>query len=173
MNRAPLQVLVIPYRNAGSHYVFAVLRRRDEGYWQWIAGGAAVGETAYEAASREMCEEAGIAPDTPLLSLESSSTIPAYHFADHDKWGSEVLVVPERSFAVRVPDESLVLSCEHTEYRWVDCATAISLLRWDSNRTALWELNERLRRASCVSLTSMTSFASVSHLRPLCFKAGL
>jgi dATP pyrophosphohydrolase len=146
MNRTPLQVLVIPYRKVGSHFVFAVLRRRDEGYWQWIAGGAAAGETADEAASREMCEEAGIAPDTPLLSLESSSTIPACHFVDRDTWSPNVLVVPERSFAVRAPDEILVLSDEHTEYRWVDYETAMSMLRWDSNRTALWELNERLRQ---------------------------
>lgn len=146
MNRAPLQVLIIPYRNVGSHHVFAVLRRKDEGYWQWIAGGAATGETTEQAASREMWEEAGIARDTPLLPLDSRTTIPACHFADRDTWGPDVLVLPERSFAVRAPTEFIVLSDEHTEYRWVDYKIAMSMLRWESNRTALWELNERLGR---------------------------
>jgi broad specificity phosphatase PhoE len=41
---------------------------------------------------------------------------------------------------------AITLSREHTDYRWVAYAEAARLLRWDSNRTALWELNERLTR---------------------------
>ena len=40
----------------------------------------------------------------------------------------------------------LELSQEHTEYEWVDYKTALKRLRYDSNKTALWELNERLTK---------------------------
>ena len=50
----------------------------------------------------------------------------------------------ERAFGVRLDDQIIALSGEHTEYQWVTYEEAVKLLRWDSNRTALWELNERL-----------------------------
>ena len=36
------------------------------------------------------------------------------------------------------------LSNEHKEYKWVEYNEAMEKLRYDSNKTALWELNERL-----------------------------
>ena len=38
-----------------------------------------------------------------------------------------------------------MLSSEHKEYRWVKYDEAMRLLKYDSNKTALWELNERLK----------------------------
>lgn len=38
-----------------------------------------------------------------------------------------------------------MLSSEHKEYRWVEYDEAMRLLKYDSNKTALWELNERLK----------------------------
>jgi len=40
----------------------------------------------------------------------------------------------------------LLLSHEHTEYKWVDYETAREMLKYDSNRTALWELNKRIKQ---------------------------
>ncbi len=37
-----------------------------------------------------------------------------------------------------------MLSHEHIELKWECFENADSLLNWDSNKTALWELNERL-----------------------------
>ena len=39
----------------------------------------------------------------------------------------------------------LNLSHEHTEYDWVDYETAIKRLRYDSNKTALWELDNKIK----------------------------
>ena len=41
-------------------------------------------------------------------------------------------------------DEALRLSEEHAEYRWVAYEEGLRNLRWDSNKTALWELHHRL-----------------------------
>lgn len=148
MTRAPFQVLVFPYRltsNGGIEY--ALFKRRDSLYWQAIAGGGEDHETPLQAAKREAYEEGGVSPESPFMALQSVASIPVEHVAGF-LWGDDVLVIPEYSFGVQVQDPSLVLSPEHTEVRWVDYETAMSLLHWDSNRVALWELNLRLQRAA-------------------------
>ena len=43
-------------------------------------------------------------------------------------------------------DQSTIeLSSEHTIYEWVDYDTAIQRLRYDSNKTALWELDNKIK----------------------------
>jgi dATP pyrophosphohydrolase len=56
-----------------------------------------------------------------------------------------VLVIPEYAFGVRVEGTELTLSHEHTEYGWFTLDDAAKAVQWDSNRTALWELDHRLR----------------------------
>ena len=150
MARAPLQVLVLPFRRrAGVAIEYAVFRRADQAdaCWQGIAGGAEQGESADAAARREMTEEAGIRRDAPLLPLDATASVPAAHFAASKIWGPDVYVVTERAFGVRIPEgDTITLSDEHSEYRWLPYEAAAALLTWDSNKTALWELNERLQR---------------------------
>ena len=150
MERAPLQILVLPFRRrADGRIEYAVFRRADraDDCWQGIAGGAEAGETPEQAARREMMEEAGIAADARLIALDAVASVPAAAFAARDLWGPHVYVVIERAFGVRVPDDAaIVLSREHTACRWLSYEEAARLLTWDSNKTALWELNERLGR---------------------------
>ena len=54
-------------------------------------------------------------------------------------------VVPECSFAVDATGQELVLSHEHDKVSWLSYEEAARVLTWDSNRVALWELNERLK----------------------------
>ncbi len=58
--RAPFQVLVIPFRRTGTVPEFAVLKRSDASYWQFVAGGGENDETPAQAATRETEEEIGI-----------------------------------------------------------------------------------------------------------------
>jgi dihydroneopterin triphosphate diphosphatase len=146
--RAPFQVLVIPfYRDETGTLQYAVFRRdRPTGaYWQFIAGGGETGEEPLDAARREAAEEGGIDPVDSFVTLESMTTIPVINVAGF-LWGKDRLVIPERCFGVEVKDSRLVLSDEHVEYRWATYETALSLLRWDSNKNALWELDFRLRQ---------------------------
>lgn len=55
-------------------------------------------------------------------------------------------MVPEHAFAIAAQPEEIVLSHEHTGIVWLDEASAAARLTYDSNRTALWELAERIRR---------------------------
>lgn len=144
--RAPFQILVIPFRHTAAGPEYAVLKRSDAKYWQFVAGGGEEGESPALAAERETKEETSIAASGRLLRLDSMATVPKNCFAAADSWGQEVYVIPEYCFAVDVADSALALSGEHTEVRWVPYDQAFSLLKWDSNRNALWELNERLKK---------------------------
>lgn len=145
MARAAFQVLIIPYRReAGGEPLYLLLRRADSDAWQWIAGGGEDQETPDEAAKREATEEAGVSATANLLRLDSVASIPAIHFADRHLWGEKVYVIPEYSFAVEAASEEISLSGEHSECRWANYETALAMLKWDSNKTALWELHTRL-----------------------------
>jgi dihydroneopterin triphosphate diphosphatase len=139
---------VLPFRfSASGRIEFAIFRRANypEECWQGIAGGAEQGETAEQAARREMFEEAAIPADAPLIPLDSVASIPASFFRDRHLWGPATYVVPQQAFGVELSGHAIVLSDEHTEFRWVPYADAARMLRWESNKTALWELHERLR----------------------------
>lgn len=146
MARQPLQVIVIPFRESEeAGYQFAVFHRVDSSMWQFIAGGAEDGETAEQAARREAAEEAGISEGARFLRLDSCASVPRTAFSLVEHWPKDLLVVPEFSFAVEVSDQELELSHEHDKIRWLSFEDATRLLTWDSNRVALWELNERLK----------------------------
>ncbi|TPV95354.1 MAG: NUDIX domain-containing protein [Myxococcales bacterium FL481] len=144
MPRAPAQVLVLPYRGAYSTFEVAVFRRRDYDLWQFVSGGVEEGELVADAARREAWEEAGIERTAALVRLDSTTTIPACWFHAWSAWPTEVLVVPEHAFAVDVGDRVLRLSDEHSEFAWLQPVAAMQRLRFDSNKNALWELQERL-----------------------------
>jgi len=142
--RAPFQVLVIPFRLTAVGPEFAVLKRSDAGWWQFVAGGGEDDESPRQAAEREVKEEIGIDAAQHLIQLDSVATVPRDCFAA-GSWGRGVYVIPEHCFAVDAGDRPLALSGEHTELCWVPYQRAFDLLKWDSNRNALWELNARLK----------------------------
>ena len=143
--RAPFQILVIPYRRTAAGPEFAVLKRTDDGNWQFVAGGGEIGESPIEAARRETREEIGVAGK--MVRLDSTATIPKNRFRDANLWGPDVYVIPEHCFAIDVGSSVITLSGEHTTLCWVPYERAWQLLQYDSNRNALWELNERLSDA--------------------------
>ncbi len=146
MSRAPFQVLVLPYVTTDDRSVrYALLRREPTtgGYWQGVAGGGEDNETPLQAAQRETLEEAGIQSSNGWIELDSMSMVPVVQVCGF-AWGEDVLVIPNHCFGVAVTNERLVLSEEHTEYRWMTYEEAMDSLHWEDNRTALWELNHRL-----------------------------
>ena len=145
MARSRYQVLVIPYFLNHGEPVYGVFRRRDMGLWQFISGGGEDTDESIEAtARRETLEETGLSGE--YLRLDTCCSIPANCFRDSEKlWGRDCFVVPEYAFALRVDQKNITLSEEHTEYCWADYETVRGLLQYDSNRTALWELDRRLK----------------------------
>ncbi|MEW6030596.1 MAG: NUDIX hydrolase [Chloroflexota bacterium] len=145
MARAPFQVLVYPYRKTGNgEFEYVLMKRADEGYWQAIAGGGEDEETPLEAARRETYEETGIRPISDFVQLDSIESIPVTEFRDSRIWGENVYVIPQYCFGVAAQDEQIVISREHTEHKWFTYEEAHASIKFDGNKTALWELNQRL-----------------------------
>ena len=153
MARAPLQILVLPFRRRAELEV-AVLHRTDYDLWQFVSGGVEEGETIETAARREGREEAGIPETASYQKLDAIAMLPACWFPAWASWPEHVLLVPEHAFAVEI--ETVTLSSEHDDVRWLGYADAVKLLRFDSNRTALWELRERLYPGERCKRTAFT-----------------
>ena len=142
--RAPFQILAIPYRIADGAILYGVLHRADHDQWQFVAGGGEGNETPVEAARREIFEECGARPEE-IIALRSVACVPNTCFAQRHRahWEKDAYVIPEYSFGFECAGD-IVLSHEHTEIRWLTYEQACSILQWDSNKTALYELNCRL-----------------------------
>ena len=146
MARAPFQVLVYPYRKTSRGQIeYALMKRADDGYWQAIAGGGEDDETPLEAAKRETCEESGISPVSDFLQLDTIEDVPVTEFRDSYIWGDDVYVIPQYCFGVAAQDIQIVISREHTAYKWFVYEEAHKLIKYDGNKTALWELDKRLK----------------------------
>lgn len=139
--RAPFQILAIPYKFMNNIRLYCIFHRADSDQWQFIAGGGEADETPLEAAKREAFEESGT-QSSNWKELKSISYLPVTVISEvHRKnWDADTYVIPEYTFGFECTDP-IKLSCEHTEYIWTTYEEAINKLKWDSNRTALYELN--------------------------------
>lgn len=117
---------------------FLVLQRSDEeeiypGLWQIVSGGIEDGEKAYEAALREVKEETGFTP----LGLYNTPLTNTFYFHTNDS----VNLSPV--FAAEVNGRDTIrLSDEHKEFRWLTREKAISLLVWPGQKNAVRIIDE-------------------------------
>lgn len=142
--RAAFQILAIPYRREGASILYGVFHRADHDQWQFIAGGGANDEAPLQAAQRETWEESGVR-SARWTALTSMTYIPATVIAQKHRqhWRKDTYVIPEYAFAFQC-DQPIRLSEEHTTFAWLTYDQACEILQWDSNRTALYELQCRL-----------------------------
>jgi dATP pyrophosphohydrolase len=145
--RQPLEVVVFPFRVTAAGPEYAVFRRADDGCWQGVAGGVEDGEDLVTAARREAAEEAGLAGGSPVYKLDMVSGVARTWFAASRHWPSDLYIVAKHHFAMDVTREPapVVLSHEHSEFRWAPYPEASAALRYDDDKTALWELDARIR----------------------------
>ncbi len=153
MSRQAKQIHVYLYRKrAESPYEFAVFQRSDNKlWWQGISGGVENDESIEQAARREIFEEADIIAKPPLYLLESISYLPVYIFDSEiqEKWGKDIVVIPMYFFAMPF-DGKIKLSYEHSDFKWLNYKDAKELIYFDDQKTALWELKERLKRGNLI-----------------------
>lgn len=71
------------------------------------------------------------------------TTIPVANVGNYE-WPEGVFVLPEYSFGVEVFSKELKIGKEHSDYKWLPYERAKELLKYDSNKSTLWELNQRL-----------------------------
>lgn len=146
MSRAKYQVLVLPYKKCEGKILYCIFKRSDTDEWQFVAGGGEEeDESPLVSAQREALEEAGIAFDEKYVALDTQCSISTEHFKKaRSVWGADCLVIPEYAFAVEVSAD-ISISNEHTDFEWADYETAVMRLKFDSNKTALWELDNKIK----------------------------
>ena len=69
-------------------------------------------------------------------------------FAAAASWPAALYIVRKHFFAMDVSAEAeaLELSAEHKEFGWFSYEEAYAALRYDDDKTALWELGQRITR---------------------------
>ena len=142
---APFQILAVPYRFIKGELCFCVFRRADFDVWQFIAGGGEDNEKTIQAALREIKEETGVTAEK-LTKLKSVAFVPAEIVTENMRthWDKNIFVIPEYSFAFECNADPTI-SREHCEYQWLPYNDARKLLKWDSNKVAMYEIMSRLR----------------------------
>lgn len=110
--------------------------------WQFVTGSIEEGETALQAATRELFEETGFRPSTFWV----LPFVNSFYSADHDR------VHLNPVFAVQVnPGLHPTLSDEHSDAVWLPFAKAMQKLVWPGQRQALAMVHEEIVRGTDVA----------------------
>ena len=125
------------FRKTKSGVEFLLLKRSQSeiypGLWQMVSGKIRKREKAYKTALREIKEETGLIPEKFWVAPNINS------FYYHEKDYLSLLPV----FAVLVNSKSkIILSNEHSEYKWVTPLTAKKMLAWPGQRRSVEIIRE-------------------------------
>lgn len=131
------QVQVIPFRKdaeSGDWQVLMLQRNAEKGgFWQPVTGGIEPGEEVHTAALREAGEELGIVPDDCTNVIDDN-----YTFAFTDMHRGQECAFTEHVLVIVLRDNvAIKLSTEHVAMQWADRQTALSLLKYASNKKSL------------------------------------
>lgn len=121
-------VSIVVLRGTGAATRFLLLQRASEylrGVWSYVAGHIEPGESAAQAARRELAEETGLAAHA----LYATSFCEQFYDAVNDC----IMIVP--AFVARVDDDCTVrLNREHSALRWLALDAALRELPFGSQR---------------------------------------
>ncbi len=140
---------VFCFHESGAERRYLLLRRspqeRYPGIWQGVAGAIEAGETAVQAALRELREETGREP-RELYALDHVSV---YYL----HVSNEFIHVP--AFAAELDHPEIQLSAEHDQYEWLSLGEAVHLASWNPYREALKSIPELLSREAARALAKV------------------
>ncbi len=122
----------------GGRNVLLLHRAPEQGgYWHVVAGGVEPGETAVEAAERELREETGLAARL-TVEIEVTEYVSTLTQESADRNDPSVVAVGVTCFRAAAPDDwEPTLDWEHDGHRWCNSREAAGELRWPGTARAL------------------------------------
>ena len=131
--RQPHEAMVLVRR--GEEWLVLHRTRRFEAYWHVVAGAVEPGETAAEAAARELAEETGLAASVVDLDRRFEYPLAEESEAVRARFAPDVEAVRVDAFLADAPPGwEPTLNEEHDEYRWCSPEEAEALLYWPEPR---------------------------------------
>lgn len=134
--KRPESVLVVIYSMTGE--VLLLERRQPAGYWQSVTGSLERGESACDAAVREVGEETGLQVQESLVDCAYSNRfeiIPAWRarYAPDVNWNTEHVFRVELAST----DPICINAEEHVRAEWVPAQQAAERASSHTNRAAI------------------------------------
>lgn len=137
--RVPIQVLIHPVRETNDGWEYLMLKRVESrgGFWQGVTGAPENNETIIEGAKRELIEETGYTSFT-LIKTDVSYVIPMEKRWE-DIYPKGTKEIPEYLFLAKIHQliPPKIDPIEHTEWKWCSYEHAMTLLKWEDNKSAL------------------------------------
>jgi dATP pyrophosphohydrolase len=123
-------VSVVVLRGSGAAAEMLLLRRTRSlaGEWCQVTGGIEAGETAWQAALREVQEETGLVLDR----LYSADICEQFYEADRDAISLLPVFVGYAGL-----EDTVTLNPEHSEFRWVSIADALGMVPFAGQRAVI------------------------------------
>ena len=119
------------FRETKNGLKFLLLKRAKtkmyEHLWQGVAGKIEEGETAVQAAVRELREETGFEPVRMFVADHISKFYEAYE--------DRINLIPV--FGIEVADNRVTLSKEHCVFKWVEFDIACKTLVWKGQKEGI------------------------------------
>jgi dihydroneopterin triphosphate diphosphatase len=120
------------FKETKNDLEFLLLKRSGKviypGLWQMVNGKIKEGEKAYQTAVREIKEETGLTP----LKFWVVPNVNSFYSQDDNS----IMMLPV--FAAQVSESSpIILSDEHSDYKWADQDSAKKLLAWEGQRRSI------------------------------------
>ncbi|WP_052283457.1 dihydroneopterin triphosphate diphosphatase [Kluyvera genomosp. 1] len=138
--KRPVSILVVIYAQ-DSKRVLMLQRRDDPAFWQSVTGSLEEGETASQAALREVKEEVTIDVVSEQLTLKDCQRTVEFEIFQHlrHRYAPGVERNTESWFCLALPHEREIVFTEHLTYQWLDAHAAAALTKSWSNRQAIEE----------------------------------
>jgi dATP pyrophosphohydrolase len=134
--KRPESVLILVATAAGE--VLLLRRTSPAGFWQSVTGSLRWGESARQAAVRELWEETGLRAGGRLVDLGRGAEFPIVP-PWRRRYAPGVRINREHWFTLILPDRRLIRlrPAEHTAYRWLNGPQAARLASSWTNRDAI------------------------------------
>jgi dATP pyrophosphohydrolase len=141
--RTGAEVAVFVTRRGGREVLLLHRSPEQGGYWHVVAGGVESGETAAQAAERELLEETTLVAEVSggVKVTEYAYTLTEEPAERRKQYDSSVVQVKVTCFRAAAPDDwEPTLDWEHDAHRWCPPSDAPETLLWPETAKALRKL---------------------------------